>query len=478
MPEIKGDNIYIPVRDESEFTDKCATIMLDKAKGIKALICRLVNKNATAIRTVLFPKKTFTTKEAEDWIEDHDLSRFFIKQLLYTGRWEHPQSTKDHPLPSIVMTKQKLKAIAGNVSSYLTMGGNIAAVTPPHPDSDVQKIRQTIGYLMAVFQLTENDLQGIVYFTDNEAVGWVRDEKVKTVSPSIVYEVHTAHGIYDSLFDHICVTPDPYLTKQDEFVPMVAESFSKAVVLYESTYQIYEGTKSEEAMKDKKQQDEEKGFLTKIAKLFGFNISFGKDKKGEHTVTKSETDEEEVIEEKEETTMTKEEQATLEKDVADLKKKNADLEIEKKELQDKIDAESASKETEQNEAVKTEIDELVKTGKVKPTERDELEKTLEGVTKSVNFGDSRTSIIDAVLKPYRERKAGKETKPILNNKVQKIRVGEKVFDLDDVKERNEFNSHVRKELVAYNRGHKDSPMSYPDMRQKLLDEGDAVVGGE
>jgi hypothetical protein len=454
MPEIKGDFIHIPVRDPSEFSDKCATITLDKDQGIKALICRRKDKDTTAVRTVMFPKDKFNTEQAEKWIADHEnLESYYIKDLLYTGTWPHPQQ----PDQDVHMTLSEVRKIYTNIKNFLARGGNIPVIYPPHTSEEVDAIDQTVGFLQDVIQLDDQSRFYGILKLNALATTWAREGKIKAVSPSIVTNVRTAHGEYEVLFDHVCITQEPYLTKQDIFKPMIAEAYSKAIVLYESTSMTYPGKEKSGGTMLEEIKKRVGTFLND--RLYKEIVNFVQLAVQEMKPDDKESPDLET--EKGEDAMKLEE---LEAEITQLKTDNAALKKENEELTKKITEFEATKQKAALEAFKTETEGLVKEGKLTAAEATELITVYESLKdkKEIKFGDATKPITEVILAPYKAR-TKKVTDTKLSAHSEKIRHGEKVFDLSTAQGRNEF-------AEQYSQLAKTKNISLEEARKQLLAE--------
>jgi hypothetical protein len=430
MPETKGDFIHIPVRDASEFTNKCATITLDKDEGIKALICRRKDKDTTAVRTVMFPKDKFNMDQAKKWIADHEnLESYYVKDLLYTGTWPHPQQ----PDQDVHMTLSMVRKIYTNIKDFLAKGGNIPVIYPPHTYEEVDAIDQTVGFLQDVIQLDDQSKFYGILKLNALATAWAREGKIKAVSPSIVTNVRTAHGEYEVLFDHVCITQEPYLTKQETFKPMIAEAYSKAIVLYESTSMTYPGKKKENGGSMLEEIKKRVGtFLND--RLYKEIVNFVQLAVQEMKPDSKESPDLET--EKGEDAMKLEQ---LEAEITQLKADNAALKKENEDLTKRITEFEATKQKAALEAFKSETEGLVKEGKLTAVEATELITVYESLKdkKEIKFGDATKPITEVILAPYKAR-TKKVTDTKLSAHSDKIRHGEKVFDLSTAQGRNEF----------------------------------------
>lgn len=481
------------INEDYNFSNKRATVLLDKEAGVTALVCKLSDKDVAAIKMISFPKENFKDQETvDDWIKDHPLSNLFVKQLLYTGRWKHPQN----PDKWVRITTEELKSTKKNVSSYLNKGGRIPVVYPPHPHEPIDKIEQNVGYLCGVFQWSPNDLTSVLEL-NGMASGWIREGKVKDVSPSMVYDVHTARGVFDVLFDHICITPDPYLIGQSEFQPFIAQRYSKAVTFFAGNLVSYEDSRGDYM----KEQLEKAigGLWASVKSLKGLGSDALKSIKAHiSSVAKAAGIEPPNFEEehKEEKTMTdeeKKEMETLKTENADLKEKIKTSEDKSKTSEDKLTKIKEDEDKEDLESFKGEIEQMVKDGQVKPTERDQLiaqyESYPERRTVKVEYGDIKLSIKDSLIAPYKDRPKKMTTKVNLESEIGKIRVKSgQTFDRESVKGRNEFHDYCmasisEMDVMKYSREHKVNKdvarsMVYAEKRETALAESETITGGE
>lgn len=499
--EKEGSEIYTPeafhqivVNEDYNFSSKSVNIVLDKDTGVIALVCKLSGKEVSAIKMLSFPKKNFKEQEAVyEWIDEHPLANLFVKQLLYTGRWKHPQN----PEKWVRVTTEELKLAKKNVSAYLSKGGRIPVVYPPHPHEPIDKIEQNVGYLRGVFQWSPNDLMSVLELNE-KASGWIREDKVKDVSPSMVYDVHTARGVFDILFDHICITPDPYLIGQTEFQPFIAQRYSKAVTFFAGNLVSYEDNRGDNM---KTELQETIGALwASVKKLKGISADVLKSIKANITSVAKAADIEppdfEGANYKEETTMTDEERKEFDK----LKTQNADLTEKLKTAEEKSktsgDELTKIKDDEDKadlESFKSEVEQMVKDGQVKPVERDKLVAQYESYPDRrkamVEYGDNKLSIRDSLITPYKDRPKSMTTKVALESEVGKIRVKSgQTFDRESVKGRNDFHDYCmasisEMDVLKYVREHKvdrDTARAtiYTEKRGIVLAESETITGGE
>jgi len=486
--------ISIVVNEDHNFSSKSVKVLLDRESGVKALICRLSGEGGGGVKMLMFPDDKFDDEHAIDrWLGEHQLSSYFIKQLLYTGRWEHPQK----PGTWVSVTKNDITEMYKNVKTYLTKGGSIPVVEPPHPHTPVAKIDQTRGDLLAVFQWGESDLIGLLQL-DAVASTWVREGKVKDVSPSIVYDVRTADGNFDVLFDHICITPDPYLIKQSKFQPLIAERYSKAVVFFENNVIAYENSKGGRVASEI--QKALNSFWASIKGMKNIPANAMKSIKSHITnvakAAKEDPPNFEEDREQEETTMTDEERKQFEA----LQKENDDLKGKLTAAETKSTTSEAElkkmKEDEENadfEAFKGEVEQLVKDGQAEPLERDGLIKQYETIkdhrNDKIDYGDTKLSVKDSLLAPFKKRPKKDTTKVALEGHVGKIRTKDgATFERESVQGRNQFADHVMKQIsdtdvMAYSREHKVNKdraraQLFIEKRKAVLAESTTINGGD
>jgi hypothetical protein len=435
MPiDVTADTIRIRREDPDDFIKgSFRTITLDKTKNIKAVIGKLKGETTTTIQTIIFPKDAFDTKSAQAWVEEHNLENYYIKQLLYKGTFPHPQ----RPDEKIKLDENELKNIATNTAKFLKQGGDIPFVSPPHPDSPVSKIEQTVGYLKDVVY-HDGEIIGITELNPM-ASDWIKQDKVKTVSPGIVYDVITGHGKFDSLIDHVCITPNPHLTAQDEFRVLQGEKFSRAVLFFEGHSVSIDGLNKGGSM------------LEKLTELFEsvtekFDTLLGK--------VSDDTD----------PNADKNKGGNV-GEIKTLQEKNTTLEKSLKEATDKLEA-FAKKEVEVKlESFKAKIEQLIKDGKMLPKYRDNLIATFEAMqskgVEEIKFSTENESIENVLLAPYEAKKKGDTTDVDLKGDINKIRIENKEFDMTTVEGKNDFSDYVQSVADG------DS-ISYEDARKKVL----------
>lgn len=486
--------LHIVVNENHNFSKKSAKVLLDRESGVKALVCRLSGEDTAAIKMLLFPEDPFDKEGIMDkWLFDHPLGNYFVKQLIYTGRWKHPQDENKF----VSVTGKDIIAMQKNVKAYLARGGSIPVVEPPHPppNDPVAKIEQTRGDLCAVFQWDDSELLSVLRL-DHVASAWVREGKVKDVSPSIVYDVHTAHGVFDVLFDHICITPDPYLIKQSKFQPLIAERYSKAVVFCDDNVISYEDNQGGNvpnglqkamsslwaAIKSIKNVPGEhikkiKNNLRTVAKEAGLEDIPSFEGEGEHSMTE---------EERKEFDRLRTENASLKEDkkTAEEKVKTSEKELE--------DIEKAN-DTADMESFKGDVEKMVEMGQVKPLERDQLVAQYTTIedrrTKMIEYGDTKVSYKESLLAPYKLRPKKGTTQVALAGEATKLRTKDGVtFERDSVQGRNALHTHVMNgisdlDIQSYIREQKLSPFTdrdkvrallYMDRRNKVMAESTSI----
>ena len=448
MPETTENYVRIPRKDEKLFQPgTIRTVTLDKSKGIKALMGKLKGESAMTIMTVLFPTDSFDMKSAQAWLKDHNLERYWLKQLLYEGRFKHPQN----PDEKVVLDKKTLREIADNTLQYLEQGGRIPVTIPPHPQTSEEKIENKTGNLMDVLQIDETDVFGVLELSD-KANDWVKNNKVETVSPGVVYNVRTAHGTFSNLIDHVCITADPFLTKQSGFQPMTAESYNYAHVYFGDTMNGYNGTGIWTDSTTWFPEKNKGGVMDDIKAMFEKIMEYVKPSSSDNDKNKEVT--------MNEVEQLKADKVKLESDVADLKKK---LDEANKTIEQYTTKENTAK----MEAFSKRAEQCVEVGKMTPDERD---KVIASFTAFKNQGVSELKmegqkdpkpIADLLMETYEAREDGYITKPKLDNEVQKIRIGKQTFDMETTEGRNEFSDYVDK--IS-----KQEKISYEDARQKVL----------
>lgn len=433
MPiDVAGNTIRIQVKTEDAFQPKTErTITIDKAKGIQALIARLKDKTSTAIKTLIFDKEKWTTAEAQKWVKEHkNFESVFIKDVMYTGTFPHPQTGK-----KIKVTSNDLNELSKNSNHYLESGGNIPIVFD-HPESDKEKMHHTAGYIQDTF--VEDDILKIATMLDNEATQLVVEDKIKSVSAGIVYGVQTGHKKYNQVLDHVALVTRPYLTKQEDFKPINAENKFTHALMFTSTEEGETEITSDLQMVHK----------GKLEKLFEslFHIKFteedpNEDKKGGNNMAEKE----------------------LQEQINTLTEEKTTLETENKELKTKVDGYETENKEADITAFSERVDGLIKDKKLEPAKKDGLiatYKQLQGTSVTFEEGKDKKdkSIADVLLESYEDRKP-KDAE--LGNEGEKIRVGDKTFDFSTAEGRNEFSDYVQKQADK-------EGISYKESRKKIL----------
>jgi len=487
----------IVVNESHNFTGKSVTVPLDLESGVQALICRLSQEDTAVIKMLMFPEDRFDQENAIDqWLVEHPLSNYFVKQLIYTGRWEHPQKKGTF----VSVTPKDIKSMFDNVRSYLKMGGSIPVVEPPHPSPDdpVAKMDQTHGDLTAVFQWSDKDLMGLLSL-DDVASGWVRQKKVKDVSPSLVTDVHTAHGVFNILFDHICITPDPYLIKQTKFQPLIAQRYSEAMVFYGDNVISYESNKGGNVPKNEVQKALG-SFWATLKSIKGIpGDVLGKIKNHLRSVAKAAGEEAPSFEdtrEQEEQSMTEEEKKEMERlktENDELKEKLGTAESEAQTSKEELEQKKKAADRADLEAFKKTVNAMVTDGRIEPQERDQLEAQYEAEKdrrdKVIQYGDTKVSFKDALLAPYLKRPKSSTTKAGLSAEAKKLRTKDGLcFERETAAGRNQLHDHVMNsvsdlEIQNYIRENKLSPYAdrdkiraqlYTQKRDAVLAEASAI----
>jgi len=160
----------------------------------------------------------------------------YKKDLLIAGEYPHPQDKKR----IIKMDMNRLNKIADNTQRFLLAGGKIP-ITISHPKSEKDKINTTQGWLEEVWVDEDTKRLSGKLNIEGEADQWIKDGKLKAVSPGVYHDVVTSAGIFPMLIDHVALTSSPHNLGQFGFLPMNAESFSSAEIFFENygvSYQI------------------------------------------------------------------------------------------------------------------------------------------------------------------------------------------------------------------------------------------------
>lgn len=434
------DSYRVALRSEDEFIKTSyKTIVVDKGKNIKAVVGKLQGDDKMTIQTVIFPKDKFTKAQAQSWVESHNMSHYYQKQLLYKGTFPHPQ----FPEQKIKMTDDELEEIANNTSRFLKAGGDIPVTLPPHPATPVEKINQTVGFLKDIIY-REGEIEGLVELND-EAAEMIDSGKVRTVSPGIVHDVVTANGKFDKLVDHICITPHPHLISQKEFFPINAEKFNRAVLFFENGAIEY--------------KPENSPLLNRILDVLTSIYEFVRPKENDGSGDEQEQGEQTMTEKE-----YQEKIDALKTENKTLKDENTTIKSENEGLKTKVGAFEKNKSDSELESFKGRIEKCISSGKMLPKERDGLIASYEALRTKVgdiSFGDTKKNVADVLLSPYENQKDGTTTEVTLEGDMNKIRIDNKVFDFSTVEGRNEFSDYVQG--VA----EKDN-IKYEEARKKVL----------
>lgn len=178
--------------------------------------------NATAWSAVA---KMGYVKKGDTWIKAE-----YVKDTgLRPGTFDHP----NNPGQKLTVTDVDLVDYVSNTQKFLDAGGSIP-LTVSHPKSERDKIEQCEGDVLGVF-IDQGSLH-IACNPSEKAQGWIKEDKLKAVSPGIYHDVVTSIGKLSSLIDHVALTNSPFNVQQNGFMPVNASRYGQALHFFENSY--------------------------------------------------------------------------------------------------------------------------------------------------------------------------------------------------------------------------------------------------
>jgi cation transport regulator ChaB/uncharacterized protein YjhX (UPF0386 family) len=374
----------------------------------------------------------------------------FRKELLYIGSFPHP----DDPTKIITITEENLREIAANSKRFLDSGGDIP-LTLSHPKNQKEKMTEVVGWLDRIeIDPADGRLYGNLN-TNDQATRLIKDDKVRSVSPGILYGVVTANGEFPVLIDHVALTNSPHLLAQSKkFVPVLAEGFSRGAIFFEGNAVNYEPGLSTY----QKFVREIKALLARVS-------------------TDENIEAESAAEQQKGADMTELEQAK--KEIDELKKQNDQSQVSLKKATDdlaalkkeKIDAETARIEAERKARKDTflaRVEKLKKDGKLQPAQALEIVALFEQLSdkKELKLEEGKAvSIEDYLLKGIEQNKSEFEQSKLKG--IVKDEAGNLMFDIASIEGRKVLYEKVQAELKERKLG----PEMYESIRDELLAAG-------
>lgn len=298
---------------------------------------------AVAISTV---QKMGYVKKGDKWIKAE-----YVKDLgLKAGEYLHP----NEPDKKLTITGQDLVDYVNNTQKVLDSGGAIP-VTISHPKTERDKIQLKEGDIMGVWIDPVEQVPYMAFNPSQLVKGWIKEGKLKAVSPGIYHDVVTSIGKLPSLIDHVALTNSPFNIQQSGFIPVTAEKFGKAVLFFENQYISHE------------QGGDVHQLLTSIREFLSDRFGFGKSQtsEGGSDMTELEQVKSRVVELEAQGKKDKTEIDARDKTIADLQGKTEKYEA----------AEKERIATERKAAVEdftAKVDGLIKAEKVEPKCKGEL----------------------------------------------------------------------------------------------------------
>lgn len=170
-------------------------------------------------------------KKGDKWIKAE-----YVKDLgLKPGEYLHPNNEGE----KLNIVEQDLKNYVKNTMKIIESGGTIP-LTISHPKTEREKIENNEGDILSVWYDEEEQTPYMAFNPSDIVKGWIKEGKLKAVSPGIYHDVITSIGKLPSLIDHVALTNSPFNIQQNGFLPINAEKFGKAILFFENKYISYE----------------------------------------------------------------------------------------------------------------------------------------------------------------------------------------------------------------------------------------------
>lgn len=135
----------------------------------------------------------------------------FLKDVMHDGVWIHPLTNQ-----TIIVTPEIRKSVEMNMAKYLAAGNKV-----PMPDGHTSATEANKGFWPGPFVMMGEDVLAIAQPTDAKAKQQMIDGSADAVSVAWWSKYKDPNGTeYSDIFEHVCLTNYPVLTKQRNFIKL------------------------------------------------------------------------------------------------------------------------------------------------------------------------------------------------------------------------------------------------------------------
>lgn len=146
----------------------------------------------------------------------------FIKDVIHDGEWVHPLTNQE-----IKVVRDIRMSMQENMAKWLANGNKV-----PMPDGHSTDTARNKGFWPGPFVAMGEDVLGIAQPTDPDARKAMENGSADAVSVDWWSKYTDSNKIeYENIFDHICLTNYPVITKQRNFIALSGKQADSAAPL-------------------------------------------------------------------------------------------------------------------------------------------------------------------------------------------------------------------------------------------------------
>lgn len=141
----------------------------------------------------------------------HGRAGLFLKDLMHDGTWVHPITNQ-----VIKVTPEIRQSVQVNMAQWLVNGNKV-----PMPDGHVIETAANRGFWPGPFTSIGDDVLAVAEPLDADTKQQMANGTADAVSVSWWSKLTDVNKIsYENVFDHVCLTNYPVITKQRNFVAL------------------------------------------------------------------------------------------------------------------------------------------------------------------------------------------------------------------------------------------------------------------
>jgi len=170
----------------------------------------------------------------------------YVKDVIRDGEWVHPLTNS-----LIKVTPDTRKSIESNMKNFLAAGNKV-----PMPDGHSSQSENNKGWWPGPFIAMGEDVLGLAQPLDQQTIKQMSDGTIDAVSVSWWHQYMDSGGkMYENIFEHVCLTNYPVITKQRKFValsgkptddgsPFLDRTLLEAVAIHQEDEPLLRGLES------------------------------------------------------------------------------------------------------------------------------------------------------------------------------------------------------------------------------------------